>query len=307
MRFSCMRATPVILLISCAFQFACTTFEKSETVTPYQVDESFKPQRVDITTPVEFHMAPPVGRIDVAHVTSRSLTKTRSNNQLLHEREENVDFSVKTEVKSIDAKTGDRTVLVETVRKDGPVDLYDVGYPEVGETLEYIYTTKALVKKAGHFPENSMFFLPPIALPKKAVSVGDTWKMDAQWVALRNGLPMSVEVISIFKAVYKCGVQHQCAEVEISGEVKVPEGLTKSAALQSTLAGRLLFDLNSGAILWSDIRNVEKLAAGDDQMEIFSCTEALLEEPEQERWPWRAQVGCDPQQPVPGTIPGIKL
>lgn len=296
----------VILLISCLILIACTTIGETETAANFQVGPSYKPTRVETSDPIDFKMAPPLGRIDMTHVYSRSITRTRSNNQLLHEREEIVNFSVKTEVKAIDAKTGDRTIVVETLRKDGPVDLYDLGYPEAGESLEYVYTTKALVKKAGHFPSNTLFFIPPVSLPKKPASVGETWAMQAQWVALRNGLPMTVDVVSIFKGLYKCGTKGQCAEFEISGDVTVPDGLTKTAKLTSTLSGRVLYSLTSGAVLWSDIRNVEKLMSADDQMEIYSCTETLLEEPENERWPWRAQVGCDPMGPAPIAVPGVQ-
>ncbi len=300
-----IRATgwPVILLVGCVVLCACTTAHENSN-TPFQVASNYKPVGIESPNPVEFKIAPPLGRMDVTHIYSRSLTKTRSNNQLLHEREETVDFTVKSEIKNVNPKTGDRTVIVETLRKEGPVDLYDLGYPEAGEVLEYIYTTKALVKKAGHFPNNSLFFLPPISLPNKAVVVGETWAMQAQWIALRNGLPMSVDMMSIFKRIFKCGVKDNCAEIEVSGVVNVPEGLTKTAQLQSTLTGRILFNLNTGATLWSDIRNVEKLSSGEDQMEIFSCTETLLEDPTSERWPWRAQVGCDPQQAVPSVVPG---
>lgn len=295
----------VVLFITCSVFISCSVLQVETKQQTVHHDPHFKPKQINKTSLIDMHLKPELESKEIVRVYSRSLTRTKYENKIGSSKEETVDFSVQSRVTKVDPKTQDRTVLVESLRKDGPTDLYDLGYPEVGEALEFVYTTKAQVRKAGHFPPNSLFFLSPISLPKKPVEVGDTWDYQAKWVSLRNGLPMQVDLVSIFKRMYSCGVNSECAEIEVSGEIQIPEGLTRDARLESVVTGRILFDLHTGAIVWSDIRNKEKLTSGEDVMEIISCTETIVEEPVSSRWPWRAQVGCDPLAPLPVNVPGV--
>lgn len=293
----------LILITGCS-----TLMAPSKNSEGYQMDATFKPRLMNSEGQTfEMKFLLPKDRVEVQRIYSNSKTRTVTSNQLRTEREEVVDFSVRSTVKNIDKNSGDRTVHIETLSKEGPVDLYDLGYPEPGEVLEYVYTTKAKVKKAGHFPDNSLFFIPPIALAEKSVAVGDTWIFSTNWVSLRNGLPMGVEVLSILKNIFDCGNKHKCAEIELSGTIQLPEALHKQAKIESLIAGRVLYNLDVGSIVWSDIRNREKLKTDDGEMEIISCTETLLESPQRDKWPWRAVVKCDPNGQLPTTVPGHVL
>jgi hypothetical protein len=268
------------------------------------VDNQFKPKKLTITGEMEFQFAPSDGRKELIRLQSRTTTRTFTKGQLLHEREELVEFGVRNTVTQVEAGSGLRSVLVETVSKDGPQDLYDLGYPELGESIDYVFNTKGEVRKAGNFPSNSIFFIPPVVLPKRPVAVDETWTMQRDWISLRNGLPMTVDILTIFKNVYACGNNHKCAELEISGEVRVPESLRKKAKIQSMIVGRLLYNMNTGAIVWSDVRNKDVLGVEDDRVESSSCTESVLESPAGERWPWRPKANCDPNRDIPTRVPG---
>lgn len=282
-----------ILAVGCG-----STLERTD------VNNQFKPKKLSTTGEVDFQFTPPQGRVETVRMQSKTITRTFSKGQLLHEREEVVEFSIRNTVTQVESGSGLRSIVVETISKDGPQDLYDLGYPELGESIDYVFNTKGEVRKAGNFPSNSIFFIPPIALPKRPVAVDETWTMQKDWISLRNGLPMTVDILTIFKNVFACGNNHQCAELEISGEVRVPESLRKKAKIQSMITGRLLYNLSTGTILWSDIRNRDMLGVEHDRVESVSCTESVLDSPTSDRWPWRPKPSCDPSRDVPMTVPG---
>ncbi len=262
----------ILLVLVVVSNFGCgSTLERTD------VNNQFKPKKLSIGGEVNFQFTPPQGRVETIRLQSKTMTRTFSKGQLLHEREEVVEFSIRNTVTQVESGSGLRSIVVETINKDGPQDLYDLGYPELGESIDYVFNTKGEVRKAGNFPFNSIFFIPPIALPKRPVAVDETWTMQKDWISLRNGLPMTVDVLTIFKNVFACGSDHQCAELEISGEVRVPESLRKKAKIQSVITGRLLYNLSTGAILWSDIRNRDMLGVDQDRVESVSCTETVLD------------------------------
>lgn len=278
----------------------CATAETNRQDT----DEQFKPRRLEAKQEVDFQFAPPMGRKEVLRLQSRTVTRTFSKNQLLHEREEVVEFSVRNTVTQVESGSGLRSVTVETISKDGPQDLYDMGYPELGEQIDYVFNTKGEVRKAGNFPSNSVFFIPPVVLPKRPVAVDETWTLQKDWISLRNGLPMTLDILTIFKGLFACPKNQRCAELEVSGEVRVPESLRKKAKIQSQISGRLLYNLDTGSVVWSDIRNRDHLGVENDRVESFSCTEAVIESPLDERWAWRPKPACDPMKDLPQNVPG---
>ena len=96
-----------------------------------------------------------------------------------------------------------------------------------------------------------------MALPGKPVSVGDTWSMVHRWTSLKNGIPLEVDIVSILKNVYDCGEKVRCADIEISGDVRIPMPVSQGVSLESRVMGRLLFGVESGTVIWADIRNQE--------------------------------------------------
>lgn len=297
----------VLFVVSCLGLASCTWpfigTKPTNQGYDFQATPGFKPKLDSPKNAIELKYSPSKGRKEIVRTFSKTVTRTYSNGQLLHEKEESVDFTVKSDVLRVES-SGDRAVIIETIRKDGLMDLYDLGFPELGESIEYTYTTRCEVKRAGNFPQNSIFFLPPVSLPKRPVEVGETWNYTADWISLRNGLPMSVELMTIFKNVFLCGAAGKCAEFEVSGEVKVPDAVTKKAEVQSLISGRILYNINSGSIIWSDVRNKERMQVGEDYMDVQTCTETILETPDTDRWVWRTRAQCDPMKELSAFVPG---
>lgn len=264
---------------------------------------SYKPEVVTLAEPVLMELKGIKDRSEITRYFSQSYTKTYESEELVHEKTEIVDFTVRTKTVSVDETNSVFTNQTEVIYKDGPVDLHDLAFPESGENLNTIYSRSGKVVLAGAYPRDSIFYVPPIALPNKPVTVGDTWINKFHWVSLKNGIPMELELTSILKNAYKCQEKGVCLEVELSGEVRVSEDIAKGLQLSSLVSGRLLFATETGTVLWSDVRNKEKFSSGAVTLDVQSCMESLLDQPEKERWLWRQQPKCDATQPLPA-VPG---
>jgi hypothetical protein len=245
------------------------------------------------------------GREERIRHQSQSLTKKYEGTQLLSEKTEIADFVIKSTVQKNLLGASGVSLVVETLSKDGPVDLHDLAFPEVGEKLEMDLNSNAEVLRAGRYPKDSIFFVPPVSLPSRPVKVGETWMLRKGWTTSKNGTPLEVELVSIFKNIFQCGVDDQCAEIETSGIVYVPKAVSAEVALESRIAGRMLFSLKTGTVIWTDVRNQEKLTAGNWKIEVLSCLESVLDSPEGDRWMWRQQPKCDPTSPPPEKVPGV--
>lgn len=246
------------------------------------------------------------GRMERIRYTSGSVTKTFEGTQIVNERSEAVDFLVQNKTTKV-LPNGNLHLKVETLSKDGQVDLRDMAFPEPNEVLEMVYAANAKVLKAGRYGTESIFFVPPMSLPDVPVSIGDTWTLSHRWKSQKNGVELKLELTSILKNIYPCvgnPFKDRCAEIEISGDVTVPAAKQSGFELSSRNSGRLLISVTTGAYIWGDIRTEETFQSGGIRMEVRSCIESILEEPSEERWPWRQSIKCDPAESVPTSVPG---
>ena len=264
----------------------------------------FSPKKITYDKPINFEIRNRVGAVERTRIESSSLTQTFESGTLRKEEKEIVDFLVESKVTQV-KENGDITFEITTLEKDGPTNLQDLAFPEEGETLKVTLDKKSRVLESGTYPKTSMFYIPPISLPKGSVKVGDTWVMKHQWVSLRNALSMQVEVVSILKNIYRCGVEDLCAEIEISGAISILGEIAQELPLKSEIVGRLLVDVDSGSVIWSDIRNFEELTADQTVVKVRSCMETVLSDPVAKRWMWRSAPDCDPLLPLPDSVPGF--
>ncbi len=249
--------------------------------------------------PVTIVLKSQVGQENLTRYYSNSRIKSYDEKQLVRDRDEAVEFRVSERVTKIE--NGNPTVVATTTFKDGTVDLHDLAFPEKGEEIEYVFTPLGEVLKAGVYPADSVFFVPPFPIPKGPVSVGDTWTMDHGWVGLKNGIPLSVHLVGILKGLRKCG-KSECADVEISGNVEVIGIAPQKAQFTSTLWGRMLIALDRGTVVWSEVRSREKMIVKNERTDVLSCMTAELEQPKQWHLKGIAQA-CTPSEEPIGKIP----
>ena len=228
--------------------------------------------------PVELKLKADPARVEKVSYTHRSRSLSYEDNELRHQRDEALEFVSQAETKKIDAPMDRFTQVISIANKNGTANLHDFAMPEVGEKLEVTADSTGKIIKSGDYPPNSIFYVPPISLPKGPVSVGETWTMQSTWLSLEEMVPYQLDMVSILKNLYQCG-QHRCAELEISGEVGLQGPITQVMAFKSLWKGKILFDIDAGTVLWSRVDSDEQFTAGNVRRTVGSCLEAVLTDP----------------------------
>lgn len=216
------------------------------------------------------------GRVEVTKHASRSVSKSFDQGKLKSLDESSAQFEVRTEIR--DRPDGTIEQWLQTTKKSGDLDLRSLAFPEEGEKLGLLLTRQGRVLSAGEYPPDSIFFVPPVSLPAGPVAVGDTWELVAQWKNFEDDTPFQLEMVSILKGYVACG-DDQCADVELSGEVKIPFEMRKFVGFDSEWRGRMLFAKNSGSLVWSRIDSLETMRGEGVERRIHSCLESVLAEP----------------------------
>ena len=209
---------------------------------------------------------------------SHSYIKEFELEQIVKEKDEIVDFTVEEKFRK-PRKEGTIAIDVTSKDKDGIVDLHDLAFPEVEEVINYVYDKKGNVLLAGGYPEQSIFYVPPMPLPSKPVEVGDTWDSESEWISLKNGIPLKVGIVGILKNLYECA-EDTCADIEISGSVEVLGMKKVDVSFLSEISGRVLYNVDKGTPLWSLIRSTEDLRLKDSRTSVQSCVISKLKIPE---------------------------
>jgi hypothetical protein len=233
------------------------------------------------------------GQVDITRYYSHSYIEDFEGDQKVRQRDEIVDFKVKESVTKVDAKSGHISVKATTISKDGTVDLHDLAFPEKGEEIAYVFSRQGEVYRAGEYSPDSVFYVPPVPLPKTAVQVGDTWTLDHAWVGMKNGIPLGVHLVAILKNIVRCG-KDRCADVEVSGGVEVIGLPSQRGQFRSQIWGRMWISIERGAVVWSEMRSRERMDVPSARSEVLSCMSAMLDEGKNWNLPSMAKLVCKP-------------
>lgn len=262
-------------------------------------------------SPVRLELKLDPGYRDVSNYVSRTITKTYSNGQITRKIAEGLDFSVETKVMKVDPLNKLSTLELTTLKKDGKADLSDFAMPELGEKLNLVLSSTGQVIKAGDFPPGTIYYIPPVSLPADEVKVGDTWPLRADWVSLRNGVPMRMELVSILKTLRDCGSAGPCAEIELSGGVAILDGKSSKISsgsssendlrvrFRSEMKGRLIISITNGSVLYSIVRSDETLSGEKESVETSSCMLSYIAEPDSGKIMRGSSVNCDAAGDLP--------
>lgn len=230
---------------------------------------------------------------------SRVLTYTEST-QLLRDKTEAVDFTVNTKTTFYDPKTSVLKFQSKTVRKDGQVDLHDLAFPELKEQIDYIIVGKtAQVVQAGSYNPNGIFYVPSLPMPKGPVQVGDTWTMQHTWSSASENIPLTLDIVGILKGLVSCEGK-VCADVEISGGVELVNAPTKKdSGFKSRVWGRMLFSLDRGDVIWSEMRSTEEMNVVKERVVVSSCMVSEMKLAKD----YRIKFACDPNEQAVTNVP----
>lgn len=213
--------------------------------------------------------------------------------QLVRDRAESVDFTVASHVSEYDPKSKTIAFDVTTTRKDGTVELHDMAFPELNEQIDYVVRGNGDVLKAGHYLPQSLFFVPSMPIPDRAIEIGDTWTMTHTWYSARDAIPLQLDVMGILKDIVPCETNKVCADIEISGHVNLVEKPTTiGSQFKSRLWGRLLFSLERGDVIWSEMRSEENMAIPGQRSAVRSC---MISETKM-TGDYKSAFACNPNQ-----------
>lgn len=245
---------PCLGLAMIASTIGCATAKVQPLRAPDRVEILFK-GKIQDTFDTDYHSA--------------SKTVKYYDGQMVNDRTEIVDFTVRTSVLGVDADG--ITTSVKTVNKDGTVGLHDLAFPELNEEMEVKVRPSGEILRAGRYPSDSVFFVPSLPMPREAVAVGDTWTMEHDWRSAQGGIPLRLSAVGILKAVVPCAGE-LCADVEVSGNVDlVVPPLGRQAFFRNRVWGRVLFGLERGDVVWSEVRSREEMQAGPEKTVSMSC------------------------------------
>lgn len=232
------------------------------------------------------------GEVTETRYSSNSQVRSYESGQILRDRSEGVDFVVASTVTSFSEKEGLLKLVAKTVSKDGTIELHDLAFPELREEIDYVLQTNGKVLKAGSFPPNSLFFVPALPMPARAVDVGDTWTMEHTWASARDGIPLRLETVAILKNIVSCGGgSDHCADLEISGRVGlVLKATNPGSQFKSRVWGRVLFSIGRGDVVWSEMRSSEDVVVADTRLAVRSCMVSEIKTSA----PFKTKFECDP-------------
>lgn len=269
----------------------CSSAQKTDPVFAQKFDSA------SVKGPVALRLGAQKGTLESVRNRFNSVSESFEEGAIRLRQEQGVEFTSKYET----LKSDDKKLLQiwTTADKQGQIDLHTLAMPEVGERLEMGLMRDGKILMAGGYPQQSMFFVPQVSLPSEPVVVGDTWDMEASWVTLDEGVPLTTDVVSILKGFVKCG-SDTCADIELSGETRLDGSLP--VGFKNELRGRLLFAVNKGVPVWSHIISRADYSAEAVQRTETSCLETVLEEPAELKVGIQpmCKTTAKPQTPPPG-------
>jgi hypothetical protein len=243
----------------------------------------------------------PDARFDT-HYFSNSFIRNYSDQQLVREKHEAVDFTTLTTGVDYNSNLKLLRYKMRTTAKDGQVDLHELAFPEKNEEIEYVVRGNGKVIKAGPYAPDSLFFVPALPVPDHPVEVGDTWEMVHEWRSAREKIPLRLETVGVLKNIVKCEGDKVCADIEISGGVKLaikPNAV--GARFNSRIWGRMLFSLERGDVIWSEVRSEEEMGSGNDRVLIQSC---MLSETKLGS-SYKTDLNCEPGEVAVKSVPKL--
>ena len=251
---------------------------------------------------VKIELKGKTGEVADTRYYSNSRILTYEEGQLTRDRLEAVDFTVTAHTKAYDP---DRQLLkftVKTTRKDGAVELHDLAFPELGEQIDYIVRGNGQVLQAGAYSPQSLFFVPALPISEKPVEVGDTWTMEHTWISAKDSVPLKLDVVGILKNIVPCESTKVCADIEVSGHVTlVAVPTNEGAKFESRVWGRMLFSLERGDVLWSEMRSSEEMGVKGDKMRVTSCMVSEIKAAAD----YKIKFSCDPAEQAVAAVPTL--
>lgn len=246
----------------------------------------------ETSSPISLNLEGIPGHKDNYTIHSQTLVENVSPDKLLHQKIEMVEFDVHTEISKIDKQNSTVAVDTKTTKKEGSLSLHDMAYPELDETINFVFDSRGRVIQAGRHSPGSIFFVSPLPLPDRMVKVGDTWSYKTEWMTPDSQISMKLELVMVLKKAIRCFDNEYCAEIEWSGKVyqdQIP------LPIHSKISGYTLYRPKTGSQIWTWSRNEEELSLQGVKMKVSTCIQSILKSETSKLNPFaNQQPTCDP-------------
>ena len=162
----------------------------------------------------------------------------------------------------------------------GEVDLTSMGFPPQGRVLFSIVDERGKIMAVKDVPTETVFYVPRIPLPERAVQAGDGWIFEKQWRSLKTGWPFIVKLNLTLKGWYSCGGLN-CAHIVYVGKVFLPSSNPISGGfLKSSLVGEFIYAPVGDQFLWSASKNEEIFVHKEKKVVVDSCVASYQVQPD---------------------------
>ena len=267
-----MKKTNIILMLM--FIVACAKMPATKTA-----EELKAPTGPPIQNPATMELKGEMGRMEISKICNQSVTRSYSKNNLLRERVEDLDFTVRSVIETV-YEDGSFSQKMTTIEKNGPGSLHLYAFPELDEMIRFKFSKKAKVLDVEYVPRNSIFYMPPLPLPEKPVSPGDNWEFKHTWRTLGSDVPLTVSLSATYLNSKRCG-NYYCMNIGIKGFVKpeIKYSQSRGAEFKHNINGRFLFEPTRGMVVWSEFETEELLHQKEARVAVKSLLRSSLLEP----------------------------
>lgn len=264
-----MKKQTLLVASLTAFLISCSSM-------PLKKIEGEKPQDISLSLIA--------GNVNVEKYKAFSDIKVYSlkdKKKLTESKIEMSEFNLNRQTLLVD-KQNQATFKYWVTNLEGDVELANMGLPPVGKTLLEVVDTKARVIAVKDYPQETIFYLPKIALPNKQVKPGDTWVFKSVWRSLKTGWPFEIKLDMTLDSWVSCGGL-KCAHIKFTGAIGLPKNSPlKNATLGSDVKGEFVYAPVGHQFIWTLSESVETFKTKTKLVKVKSCTASHQVSPDKE-------------------------
>lgn len=208
------------------------------------------------------------GQIDHTSIEISRDISYYKNGELSHQTIRNLSFKVKSQVETVKQNT--LWVKNTTLEKKGEENLRGFGFPELGETLRLKLNIQGKVLHVDGEEKESVFYLPPIILPKGAVKKGDIWSETFQWKGENASQQFQTTFTSQFLGI-DSGEKKEILRIKLKAET-LWMNAPKSFTFLSFSEGYYLWDLLEGKVVYSESLAKDAIQSNQKNMSTVTTT-----------------------------------
>lgn len=191
------------------------------------------------------NLADKKSEISEIHIDTK--TSFYENDELSHKSTRKLRLKVSSEMELSESED---TFWIKntTIEKKGNEELHAFGLPELNETIRLKLDSRGRVREVEGYPKSSIFYLPPVLLPKTRVKIGDSWGDTFQWKGEGQPLDLETTIECRLAGIEKWKGQ-KAFKIEMLAQSKFKE--TEEIFLKSTSEGYFLWDHEKSLVLFA--------------------------------------------------------